>query len=86
MEGLITRLDCFDDDGKKIAIEYLNKCLTKFLQTIVREEKERLQRSDVDPNHIDQLCKNTMVNLGLISKDDPRKHTHNINSILNQLN
>lgn len=73
MEGLSTRLDCFDDEGKKAAVEYLNNCLTKFFHLKIKEERKRLERQGVPSDHIQDLSLCSMASFGLISRDEYRK-------------
>jgi hypothetical protein len=73
MESLSNRLDCFDEEGKKAAMDYLNSCLTKFFHSKVKEERKRLERQGVPSSHIQDLTLCSMASFGLITKDEYRK-------------
>jgi hypothetical protein len=73
MEKLSSRLDCFDEEGKNAAMEYLNNCLTKFFHSKVKEERKRLERQGVPSDHVQDLSLCSMASFGLISKDEYKK-------------
>ena len=77
MDGIAHRLDCFDEDGKKVAIDYLNKCLTKFLKSNVKKQRKFLKESGANDDQINDLCTLRMLGLGLITREDAKKLIRN---------
>lgn len=83
MDEIVHRLDCFDETGKKEAVKYLNKSLTKFFQSKVKQQRKRLEKQGVDKDHIDDLCVISMYTLGLITKEESQKLIHSSNVRVN---
>lgn len=79
METIAKRLECFDEEGQKEAFKYLDKCVTRFLQSKVKSQRKRLEKDMVEKDHIDDLCVLRMLWLGLITPEDAKKRIHNPN-------
>lgn len=79
MEPIAKRLECFDEEGQKEAFKYLDKCVTRFLQSKVKSQRKRLEKDMVDKDHIDDLCVLRMLWFGLITQEEAKKRIHNPN-------
>ena len=83
METLLSRLECFDDDGKQEALKYLDKCVTKYFEKNCKDLRKRLEQQHVQKEHIEDLCTLRMLGLGLISVEDAKKKIINPNVRVN---
>lgn len=78
MDEIIHRLDeCFDEDGQKVAIKYLNKCLTKLLESNLKDFEKSLQQQNIPKKCIQRECAWRMAMLGLITEEEARKRMDN---------
>jgi hypothetical protein len=73
MDALEKRIDaCVDEEGKERIIQYLDKCLTRHFNSIVKRTRKRLADQGVDEDHAHDLCVLNMVHFGLITKEKGR--------------
>jgi hypothetical protein len=79
MDIIARRLECFDEEGQKEALKYLDKCVTKFFQLKVKSQRKRLERDMVDKDHVDDLCVLSMLWFGLITQEEAKKRIRNPN-------
>lgn len=83
MDDISSRLECFDEDGKNEAIQYLNKSLTKFFESKIKHYRKCLEKQGVDKSHIDDLSIMRMYGFGLTTKENAEKMIHNSNVRVN---
>jgi hypothetical protein len=74
MEKLNARLDCVDEDGKEQIIKYLDKCITKFFQSKVKEFKASLRQQGIPDECVERESIWRMAILGLITEEQARRY------------
>ncbi len=74
MDELNTRIDeYFDEEGKIHISKYLNKCLTRYFKSKVKEHRKRLENEGVPANCVERECLWNMAGFGLITIEEAKR-------------
>jgi hypothetical protein len=80
MDVLERRIDEYcDDEAKQRIIQYLDKCVTRYFNSMVTRNSKRLADQGVDKDHAHDLTVLNMVHFGLITKEKGRTLLKNQN-------
>ncbi len=73
MDEIVHRLEGFDTDAKRMMTNYLNKCLTKFFETQVKDFKKSLRDQGIPESCIERESYLRMASFGLITMEEAKR-------------
>lgn len=79
MDALYRRIEWFEPSERDEVIRYLDGCITKHFEKLIKTQRSRLERHGVDADHVDDLCYRSSNVLGLTQTKTRKKKHSNVN-------